>query len=111
MNWKYIKDNYPKAWNSLCEYHENEVVGLIDHPYVWDQDNLAPSSWELRHLYDFFEIHEIYISMIHRDSLNSIPPYQWKIRGDISEGFKTRQQAEEAAFLKAFEILETKLNK
>ena len=59
IDWNNIKTKCPKAWSKLCDYHENEVVGLIDHPDVWMEQNLAPSDWKLRHLYDFFDENEI----------------------------------------------------
>ena len=110
MDWIKIQDNYPKAWELLCKYHnEEDEVGYIDHPDVWDVKVNAPNKYEIRHLYEFFDSNEIYISILYRDSLKTIPPYQWKIRGDISEGYYARSEAERVAFTKAFEILETKL--
>lgn len=101
MDWKHIKSKYPEAYYKYGVWADNEMI----------LDYFAPdiNKVNLRHLYDFFDENEIYISILHRDSLKTIPPYQWKIRGDISEGYHSRSLAEEVAFTKAFEILEEKL--
>lgn len=115
MDWKEIKDKYPKSWDKLCDYHENEVVGLIDHPDVWDQYNLAPSCWELRHLYDFFDENELWIET----SAQAINSWSFDIFKLTEANFEciysennyellNRQEAEAAAFTKAFEVLEDK---
>lgn len=116
INWNIIKAKYPKAFQLLCNYHENEVVGLIDHPDVWDLEKLSPSNWELRHLYDFFDENGIYLQVIVKCALdNSVwfLGYIWSIEPDIDEYMELEKQSrtvvEHTTFIKAFEILEKKL--
>ena len=115
MNWKDIKEKYPKAWEKLRVYHnEAENIGLIDHPDIWDSDSL--DKWEIRHLYDFFDEHEIYVTVDIDTIITEVLRWRYFIEtsGDViidSDLSLSRTEAEAVAFKKAFEILETKLNK
>jgi hypothetical protein len=64
-----------------------------------------------RYLYDFFDEKGIHAAIWAYE----ISPllYKWAIYGNIGGvlTFNTRTEAEEAAFLKAFELLEQQLNK
>lgn len=95
MNWKKIKKDYPKSYSEL------EGIGISGS--VWD-----------RSLYDFFDENEMII-IIDYDFHDGV--FLWKF--DITYGCGTmyesaaqytdRNKAEQAAFEKAFEILENKL--
>ena len=88
MNWNKIKEKYPKS------------EALIDKCIRTDRD-----------LYDFFDEQGIYINAYKYSS----KWWAYDIMGigiDESEiQFKTRTEAEEKAFEKAFEILENKIIK
>ena len=108
MNWEKIREKYPKAWDLLIINHAtHNAWGEIDSPEVWDISKIT--SWELRHLYDFFDEQGIIIE---------IKWYKTDFRYNIwfndyvrnAQHRKTRTEAEEQAFLKAFEILEEKLS-
>lgn len=119
MDWKRIKKKYPKAWKLLCKAHSTkEVWGYIDNPDVWNMDGLDISHYELRHLYDFFDEHGIYIGLVigNNNMDKSQPPiFEYEI---LQKGIEVqhdpdchslRSQAETAAFIKAFNILEKQL--
>jgi hypothetical protein len=109
MDWKLIQDRYPKAWNQYClqewNYTPKEFseMMLVDHLYV-------------RGLYDFFDQNELWIE-ISAQTINSWSYDVFKLTEDnficiFSENnykLLNRKEAEEAAFTKAFEILESKL--
>ncbi len=107
MNWKEIKKKCPKAWNALKEDHNTkEYWGLMDDPDVWWIDGMDLCRYELRHLFDFFDERRIIVIIIRIDL-----EFYYSIRNiSLSQGFSTRSEAEEAAFTKAFEILEEQLN-
>ena len=105
MNWNRIKEASPKA------------VNLLRNTAHYDLR-------EPRRLYDFFDENEIYINInpdyygsseYHpRDYESPSDIYfwiniNWVYEADVE--YKTRGEAEEAAFTKAFEMLEEKLNK
>ena len=97
MNQKKIKKEYSKAWNLLKESE------LFNSPFYVRRD-----------LYDFFDEQGIYCSVYPEFDRNNNVKWYWAI--DIIEEdihtdkfFIFRQEAEEQAFLKAFEILENHL--
>ncbi|MCK5606295.1 hypothetical protein KAR91_30625 [Candidatus Pacearchaeota archaeon] len=107
MNWKEIKEKYPKAWK--CCYDWSDTHFETDIPIYAIGDILT-----LRHLYDFFDENDINIFVRLSDITNSFLPFDWDIvYEDIYHSsyleYKTRKEAEQAAFTKAFEILEQKL--
>lgn len=96
MNWKEIKEKYPKGFGETFNY-TNRFPGLsIDVTDRW--------------LYDFFDEQNFNVAVL--PFFNS---WIWKIRYEdmnFVEGEKkesTRTEAEEQAFTRAFEILEEKL--
>ena len=108
MNWKEIKEKYPKAYGLLTKNGEYSIQsGCL---FLW-VEHIA-YHYELRDLYDFFDEQGIYISIkigsdfrhfdysIHLKNI-------WKAdsHGD-SIRKTTRTEAETEAFTKAFEILE-----
>ena len=134
LQWKKIIEKYPKAWSELCKFHRdtNEDVAWIDHPDVWVHEGMGINTWELRHLYDFFDDNNLNIYIKPEYYYTGIN-WNWQILwhkptkpenkteylyqcggtgmyGDNNE-YPTRQEAEQASFLKAFELLEDKLNK
>ena len=106
MDWKKIKEKYPKAFNKLK---------------MWSQ---VPKSYPLpdlicdRNLYDFFDDNDIIINVSHNTFQamfsNLYPVFNYYIIGTFRnmfpEKFINRRLAEKAAFEKAFEILNNKLN-
>ena len=97
-NWNEIKEKYPKA------YHKSQQwFGKLRDIITW------------RHLYDFFDEQKLIIQIGYwADELK----YWFDIYEPLMEDghcsgngeeYNTRTEAEEQAFIKAFEILENKL--
>ncbi len=116
MNWKEIKKKYPKAWMLLMEwfwYKKNITLGI----------ELSRIFMPERKLYDFFDEQKTFIVINHywmhnyRNDDDSGETFKTKGRLHWSfqifsfrmPNFESRIEAEQAAFLKAFEILEKKL--
>jgi hypothetical protein len=99
MNWKEIKEKYPTALEKLVK------------------DEFPIAVYYLRDLYDFFDKQNILIEISVRAG-ESMPFFYeieyissemiWECENDDLK-YKTRQEAEQHAFLRAFEILEDKL--
>ena len=89
MNWNLIKEKYPKS------------EALIDKCIRTDRD-----------LYDFFDEQDIIIEIGYFSEVGefSYATYKYALPNGVSldsgYGYKTRTEAEEQAFIKAFEILE-----
>jgi len=102
MNCKKIEKECPKALELACAYFRYNILTL-DNEF----------SFIIRDLYDFFDEQEVYIS-VYLESLEL--KWVWRIHKGLKKElhrvscnpsvFDTRSEAEEAAFLKAFEILE-----
>jgi len=118
MNYKEINKKYPKSCNLLEKYlgadddysaseFEYLTNGLL---YVYD---FEPRILGLRCLYEFFDEQNIIINIRGYKDVNSDLAWGWNIENFGDSGpflYYSRIEAEEVAFLKAFEILETKLN-
>lgn len=119
MNWNEIKEKHPESWNKLREWREYidycETQDDLGH-YITDGVHRV-GVWiyfNKRDLYDFFDKQNIYISI----NVNMFMMFDWSIitAPDISISIQSdfdynlRTEAEKQAFLKAFEILEDKLN-
>ena len=93
MNWREIQKKYPKAFDILIDWRMLSTVGMRD-------------------LYDFFDGEGIYVSIECSGGCGEYRiDYEWVDydKGDElvkSDWMLNRKIAEEAAFLKAFEILE-----
>ena len=124
MNWKEIISKYPEAFFKLtCWLNEIEDPTEDDRDlflnYEWFYDNYLIAyddfPWNLRNLYDFFDENEIYVEISVNDYIRTdgiVFKYEpilydtdWVFLGE----YLTRTEAEEAAFERAFEILENKL--
>lgn len=96
MNWREIKEKYPKAVEVLRDTEHYDLA-------------------EPRRLYDFFDEQGLHISINYDNRLfsNLITNENSETEGDywVDAGYDypTRTEAEEQAFIKAFEILEAKL--
>ena len=95
MNWTEIKEKYPKAYDKFREWFFLSSWYPVKKPRV---------------LYDFFDGEELFI-IIGRGGQE----FFWMVDGfreilDDGGYRETRTEAEEQAFLRAFEILEGKLN-
>ena len=120
MNWKEIVTQCPKAWTRLSDEHETRWPG-VDHPDCVCVGMLDWDSWELRHLYDFFDENGIHLGV--RETIQPLGSYHewvctihcWEpykelyVRSEKKHHFETRSEVEEAAFTKAFELLEERL--
>ena len=110
MNWSGVKEKYPKTWDKL---YNSE----FDFYFNKDRDRNDSN----RFLYDFFDEQGIYINVVRmwyfEDTIeNSLHEFfDWEIIverefvGDSEVEEPTRTEAEEQAFIKAFEILEDRL--
>ena len=103
MNWKEIFEKYPKG-------HNKYAVWERDHYY--NDGELTPNP-PIRDLYDFFDENDLFILMeLVTDgwffTIKSEADFTINVNGEFL-WFKTRTEAEQAAFTKAFEILESKL--
>ena len=108
MNWTEIAQKYPKGYNKLSD----------DYLGVFGPDDIFPyEDFYLRDLYDFFDAQGIipYLEFNVEEQLW----FYWVVlkypdghySGGGAGGWKPeeRKKAEEAAFLKAFEIIEEQL--
>jgi len=133
MEWEKIKENYPNAIESLFNWLQiTEMESDEDYDYSkWGQfknDYLTANenfSWDCRNLFEFFDeqnLNVIITADYYKDGINwcwqifwvdlSAPDYMGGTMsyGDNNE-YPTRPESEKAAFEKAFELLEIKLNK
>jgi len=100
MNWKKVKEKYPKAWEKLCVDRGKEVAVKLNF-----------ASKNIRFLYDFFDEQDI---LIYLDPCACHSPSLWNYcilrhEEEYFNGFteeKTRIDVETIAFTKAFELLE-----
>ena len=120
MNWKESKEKYPKAMDilyntlSIDDEYTSETFGVRTR---WDQfytDYLQPCEGiglDDRYLYDFFDENEIWIDIDHEFGTDWTFTIDNGGNGHDGDGtiYKTRTEAETAAFTKAFEIFEEKL--
>jgi len=108
MNWNKIKEKYPKAWGKFdSSIYELRILNDTLYCKIWGQDDWE--QYELRDFYDFFDKQGIWIEtttpclnkrVFLADINTSTDSYM------VEGSFKTRIEAEEKAFEKAFEILE-----
>lgn len=115
MNWKLIKEKYPKAWEKfLSQFHK-----VMDMPiYVIGDDGTHlyveyGLEYIPRFLYDFFDEQGM-VMLIDCNPEDRFYGYLLNIKccfivDSDTDYYKTRTEAEEAAFTKAFKILEEKL--
>ena len=126
MNWKEISEKYPKGFCELNRW----LIGCPDFDFDTGDDiyeafkiqyltAYEDSPWNWRNLYDFFDENEIFIQPM--TGITSLETFERKWMWEIHQKnftsetdmmpcvYKTRTEAETAAFTKAFEILEIKL--
>ena len=116
MNWKEIEKKHSKAWELLDSW---KYEGLDIDCMQWvDKHGCSEDTFNIRDLYDFFDEQGIYVSVLKIVNkagfwftIRQIPESVYDIHSgyDLSLYFNLRKEAEQAAFLKAFEILEEKL--
>lgn len=122
MNWQEIKEKYPKAFVLMHNFQHKELAYKEPYPPIVLKDlSRFQENYGIRFLYDFFDGEGIWISIMrnhyYEDNMdNSLHEFfDWSITVDseyVADGEVeelTRTEAEEQAFLKAFEILENKL--
>jgi hypothetical protein len=120
MNWKEIKEKYPKAWKLARGWHfEKENVHIHDNP-IGREMGMYILFRNPRRLYDFFDENEIFIGInpvymgADMGNKRSEKPSSWEYMittKDNAVGRKRngRSVVETEAFTKAFEILEQQL--
>ena len=102
MNWNEIKQKYPKAEEDFAKWYFQN----FDKQVEWVL-NKSVAVFD-RTLFDFFDEQVIYIS-IGAFMVFGIRIYDKGATIFADSDYKTRTEAEEKAFEKAFEILENKL--
>ena len=122
MKWKEIKKKYPKgldklfAWLNIEEYDStiSKEVGTkwyqFEHGYLLSHEGFC---WNKRNLYDFFDEQGIIIKIDVCPACDKyffdVEIFSNTVHELIAITFESRKEAEQAAFLKAFEILENML--
>ena len=110
MNFKQISKKYPKAWD---RFKEKETFNWDFSDYsIEDMCAWIGANYHLRDLYDFFDSEGIVIEIAFDYDNNTFYSSIEKANGVslfTSVDCTTRSEAEEAGFIKAFEILENKL--
>ena len=107
MNWKEIKQKYPKAYNILYQKY-------LNNPESWNMSGMDLGKWELRDLYDFFDEQGLRIfikqgtmdTYLDFDIENRIKDFEKESVLSWEQQKADRQEIEIIAFTKAFEILE-----
>jgi len=112
MNWKEIFEKYPKA---VMKCYHKGIVSIIrekDTKEITDINlSIVNQSYNLRNLYDFFDENEIYCCVIPGFQLGTGKLVFQIFIMHYEDGYEldSRKLAEDFMFLKAFEILEQKL--
>lgn len=120
MNWKEISEKFPEAFKTFFKWYwpDNRIAFDGDSLYFCqtiDDKSYAESSisfkdiLRIRVFYDFFDENDIYMCM---DWDNNGWTYFRATDNEVnwSKNYDSRTEAEEAAFLQSFKILEEKLN-
>ena len=116
MDWIEIRHKYPKAWEEMRQ-HFNDGIGHVDlHEFwglYWHGDTKELSHpIHIRELYDFYDERGIYVNISPEkvETMKWSTRFEWEIMGDVHNGwYGTRREAEEAALIGAFKILENQL--
>ncbi len=112
MNWIEIKEKYPKAYSLFKERHKYYFDGMHDDGsglLMADSSGCLTYSVSDRICYDFFDEQELYIYPVplgYDIVVFRVDHKVIKKRGVLPD----RKMYETAAFTKAFEILEERLN-
>ena len=104
MNWNLIKEKYPKAYKEGQDWWVAHAE-IYEPAFLFNVGN--------RFLYDLFDEQGIVIGIevLYYDGFWFTPTItvMWDTDTNMKIGSQSRTEAEEQAFLKAFEILEDKL--
>ena len=110
MNFKEIFEQYPKAWEKLKFFAGYNIFVKEEKLLYWVEEYKEP--YPIHNLYDFFDSEGIVIEIAFDYDNNTFYSSIEKANGVslfTSVDCTTRPEAEEAGFIKAFEILESKL--
>ena len=122
IDYAHIKESFPKAFDTLRVWYEDrgEEISIDTDGELCSWLNKARDYRQVlnrRDLYDFFDEKGLFVSIV--------PSREWKNKNlsnvfcfevldyenyKHAEIYSTRPEAETAAFTKAFEILEERLN-
>jgi len=120
MNWKKIKKQYPKAFELFKnEYHVDIVKGTLMHFAKRQPSEMYFHTYwneKYRELYDFFDEQGIVIGMTFHHAVGIEKWFVFTITYNLGTKYEEyilttgiRPKAEQAAFTKAFEILNNRL--
>ena len=108
MNWTKIKENFPSAYKKCNDWGIEQGGSLRTFPLKPELEDLL-----FRSLFDFFDENGIRISIQYEKTPKGDGVFTWAVDPKIDilrwEMAKSRLEAEEGAFLEAFEVLERKL--
>ena len=115
MKWQKIEKELPLAWETLVYYYTKDLYNNDARKYVgveWVETMIQD-----RCLYDFFDEQGLFVeigfgyeSKLQKITWDyGITPLGFDYQTDWDINFKTRPEAETAAFEKAFEILEKQI--
>lgn len=113
MNWKEIKEKYPKGFEKLQDHFNAHEMAYGETPcHSWsDQYGKIDGQIYPRDLYDFFDEQKLSIEVFFDYDVWNYRIHSLSENGHLykyKHGFKNRTESESAAFTKAFEILEVK---
>lgn len=120
---KKLLEQYPKTKQKLLEWEKKNLVLFqeqalqmieeqdgISMPKIEDEmvETTVCGTWTLnpRHFYDFFDLQSVIINPVYAGE-----GYYYSINGNTSDVyFRSRKEAEEAAFLEALKVTENLLS-
>lgn len=106
MNWNKIKESCPKSFELATTWYYQSRGVLID-------DCNIEREFNFRDLYDFFDEHEIFVSIeltINETGIVNEAIYTPYLDSELISGdFDTKKESEIVAFTEAFEALENRL--
>lgn len=117
--WKEISEKYPKGFLFLNLWLAGITDPIEDDKELFTYEYFIQEyltawedyPWNWRNLYDFFDKNEIWIQIALFEDSDDIGLmwFQAEINYKPNGAYLDRQEAEKAAFMKAFEVLEEKL--
>ena len=113
MNFKQIFEQYPKAWEKLKFFAGYNIFVKEEKLLYWVEEYKEP--YPICNLYYFFDAVGVVITIEVSYESGVISGFYFMIDAGNSVQnangliYSTRPKAEEAGFIKAFEILESKL--
>jgi len=122
VTWKEIRKKYPNAFNAFCKFINlpyKEWKFIKTEKVVTNSFSASRQGYIIEHrwLYDFFDWNRVFVMIDKIYGWNIQFEYNFRglefdyeiFQSALERRFKTRCQAEENAFVKAFELLEMRM--